>query len=134
MTEGGGSTLKSQSDGEQYKTTAVANWLADVLPKEHADRLLGGSLGAIQIPDPAERRIAPVEALESKAGMDGAALGKARRAFEKLSEFARERQRPNHGLPATSVFIFTFLRWADAKARETGREARNHLPEALVRV
>ena len=61
-----------------------------------------------------------MEALKSKAGSDGAPLGKARRAFEKLSEFARERGVPNHGLPATAVFVFTFLRWIDAKALQKG--------------
>ena len=107
------STLKSQAVVERYKTTSAAEWPADILPKEDADQLLGGSLGASQIPDPAERTIALVEALRSKAGSDGAALGKARRAFEKLSEFARERKMPNHGLSATAVFVFTFLRWID---------------------
>ena len=61
-----------------------------------------------------------MEALKSKAGSDGAALSKARRAFEKLSEFARERGVPNHGLPANAVFVFTFLRWIDAKALQKG--------------
>ena len=27
---------------------------------------------------------------------------------------------PNHGLPATAVFVFTFLRWIDAKALQKG--------------
>ena len=120
MTEAQKSTLISQSDVEMYKSNNAAEWLADILPKQDADRLLGGSLGASQIPDPAERRIALVEALKSKAGSDGAALSKARRAFEKLSEFARERGVPNHGLPATAVFVFTFLRWIDAKALQKG--------------
>ena len=120
MTEAQKSTLISQSDVEMYKSNTAAEWLADILPKEDADRLLGGSLGASQVPDPAERRIALVEALKSKAGSDGASLGKARRAFEKLSEFARERGVPNHGLPATAVFVFTFLRWIDAKALQKG--------------
>ena len=83
-TEAVKSTLISQADVERHKTTNAAEWLAGILPKEDADQLLGGSLGGAQVPDPAERRIAQVEALRSKAGSDGAALGKARRAFEKL--------------------------------------------------
>jgi hypothetical protein len=123
------STLISQTEVEKYKTTNAAEWLADILPKEDADRLLGGSLGVSQVPDPTERRIALVEALRSKAGSDGAALGKARRAFAKLSEFARERGEPNHGLPATAVFVFTFLRWIDDKALQkgTGTQGRAHI-------
>ena len=121
MTEAEESTLISQPDVEKYKTNSAAEWLAEILPEEDADRLLGGSLGAAQIPDPAERKIALVEALKSKAGSDGAALGKARRAFEKLSEFARERRVPNHGLLASAVFVFTFLRWIDDKALLKGK-------------
>ena len=74
MTEAEKSTLISQTDVETYKTNNAAEWLAEILPKEDADRLLGGSLGATQLPDPAERIIALVEALKSKAGSDGAAL------------------------------------------------------------
>jgi hypothetical protein len=121
MSEAEKSTLISQTEVEKYKTTNAAEWLADILSKEDADRLLGGRLGVSQIPDPAERRIALVEALKYKAGSDGAALGKTRRAFEKLSEFARERRVPNHGLPATAVFVFTFLRWIDDKALQKGK-------------
>ena len=121
MSEAEKSTLISQTEVEKYKTTNAAEWLADILSKEDADRLPGGSLGVSQIPDPAKRRIALVEALKYKAGSDSAALGKARRAFEKLSEFARERRVPNHGLPATAVFVFTFLRWIDDKALQKGK-------------
>jgi hypothetical protein len=75
MSEAEKSTLISQTEVEKYKTTNAAEWLADILSKEDADRLPGGSLGVSQIPDPAKRRIALVEALKYKAGSDSAALG-----------------------------------------------------------
>ena len=44
MTEAEKSTLTSQADVEKYKTNSAAEWLAEILPEEDADRLLGGSL------------------------------------------------------------------------------------------
>eukprot|EP00965_Chrysotila_dentata_P257258 6212830-Pleurochrysis_carterae.AAC.5 len=59
-------------------------------------------------------------------GSDGKTLDSARRALEQISEFATHISLENGGLPASALFVTSFLWWVDANARSRARLSRWH--------
>jgi hypothetical protein len=93
-------SLNLHSLFREYKQDRTCEWLADITPEAVVDMILGGELARQQIPDPVERRAALISTVRMKAGSDGAALGKARRALNALYDF-----RPGGCLPVSPLLI-----------------------------
>ena len=104
-----------------YQLEKATEWLADELPHAAVHKLLGGDRGLEQVPEPADRRAALLDALRLKGGSDGSYLGRARRALEKLREYAASKGMTDGGLPASAVFVNRLLTWVDAAAVAANR-------------
>ena len=110
----------THSDFQDYKRDKAAQWLASTLPQSLVDFLVAGSAGVatacMQVPDPAERRRGLVAMFLFKAGPDGSALGKARRALEELVSF-----QPTDHLPASAILLNRLIVHVGAEARARAR-------------
>jgi hypothetical protein len=80
--------LVSHENVQAHRLEKAAGWLADERPPSAVHALLGGGRGLEHVPEPADRRTALLDALRLKGGSDRSYLGMARRALEKLREFA----------------------------------------------
>jgi hypothetical protein len=120
MTEEELAGIETHSELQDYKRDKAANWLASSLPQSLVDHMVAGSAGVEvacrQVPDPAQRRLGLVSTFLFKAGPDGSALGKARRALEELVLFA-----PEAALPASAILLNRLLAHVDAAARKRKR-------------
>lgn len=120
MTEEELSRIETQADLQEYRRERAASWLASVLPQSLVDRMVAGSqdvaLACAQVPDPEQRRLGLVSTFLYKAGPDGSALGKARRALEELVLF-----QPTGHLPASPILLNRLIVHCDQKARAAGR-------------
>ena len=120
LTQGQLATLVSQEHVELYRRDKAASWLVDALSQPLVDYMVAGEWGAelalMQVPDPLERRAALRQTFLLKAGPDGAALGKARRALEELVLFA-----PSAHLPASAVLLNRLITHVDERSRKAAR-------------
>lgn len=112
--------LVSQEHVELYKRDKAASWLVGALSQPLVDHMVAGEWGVelavLQVPDPLERRAALLTTFLLKAGPDGAALGKARRALEELVVFA-----PDGHLPASAVLLNRLITAVDARSRKAAK-------------
>jgi hypothetical protein len=113
--------VRSHSDVQTFQQIKRAEALAVQLPESCVTAMLGGELGRIQVPDPAERHRDLVQALRHCGGPDGASLDKAKKALERLRDFATARGIPDGGLPASGALVATLLAEIDAVAKQRAR-------------
>ena len=110
----------SHGSFQDYKREAAAAFLAEALPQSLVDCMVAGSGGvemAIrQVPDPAQRREGLRTTILVKAGPDGSALGKARRALEELVAF-----QPRGHLPASAILLNRLIEHVGAQATARNR-------------
>lgn len=120
MTEEQLAQLVSHDSFLEYKRDKAAVWLASTLPQDLVDHLVAGAggvnLAVSQVPDPDQRRLGLVSTFVFKAGPDGSALGKARRALEELILFS-----PESHLPASAILLNRLLAHVDKRAKASGR-------------
>jgi hypothetical protein len=104
MTAAEKAALVSQEDVEKHLTEKEVKWLVDCIPI-HCITCILGEQGMRQITDPAEHRRAISSIVRSKAGSNGAALGKARRVLHCPLQY----QKGTNVFSASSLLINSFL-------------------------
>ena len=87
-------------DVQEDKRADAAAWLAACVRPALRDFILGGDAATRQVPDEGERDDALRQLFLSRAGPDGSACGKARRALQALHD-----AQPDDHMPATRLLI-----------------------------